>query len=113
MSIIEKIKNFFKSIFGKENVKMIEGATESVQSIEKVNQEYEADKKEIFDIYQDVKKKSYDLSTLTEEQTQKIVALLEEELKIKKDKLDKKITELNMLKYENKGLENKLNGLAN
>lgn len=105
MQVIKKIKEFFNNIFDHNKTKRLEGYNEP-KSVEKTqNENYIKNKNEIFEIYKKVKKREYDLQDLTEEQSEKIIALLKEELKIKKDKLNKKITELNMLKQENKGYE--------
>lgn len=105
MQIIKKIQAFIANIFNHNKVEMLEEHEETKIVEKNQNENYQKNKNEIFDIYQKIKKGEYDIKNLKEEQSEKVIALLNEELKIKKESLNNKITELNILKQENKGYE--------
>ena len=71
------------------------------KTIENTNKKQD-DKKEFFEIYNKVKKGEYNLKDLTEEQSKKIITILNSEINLKKDKLDHDIMELNIVKTDNR-----------
>ena len=100
---INKIKQFFKNIILKNNVKQLEAPKEN--DLIKKNEEKlkkQNDKKEFFEIYNKVKKAEYNLSDLTTDQAQKTIAMLKSEINLKQNKLNNDITELNILKADNR-----------
>ena len=102
MNIFEKIRIFFTRIFSNRDVKKIE---EPKEPIKKINVEKQKEKEDFFEIYKKIKKREYDLNELSEEQARKEIAILDSEIEMKKKKLDQGITELNILKNENKNYE--------
>ena len=100
---INKIKQFFKNIILKNNVKQLEAPKEN-DLIEKNEEKLKKqnDKKEFFEIYNKVKKAEYNLSDLTTDQAQKTIAMLKSEINLKQNKLNNDITELNILKADNR-----------
>lgn len=109
--ILKKIKKFFKTFFSRNKVKQLDTpkATNLVdvdtktngKTIEDTNKKQD-DKKEFFEIYNKVKKGEYNLKDLTEEQSKKIITILNSEINLKKDKLDHDIMELNIVKTDNR-----------
>ena len=100
---INKIKQFFKNIILKNNVKQLEAPKEN--DLIKKNEEKlkkQNDKKEFFEIYNKVKKAEYNLNDLTTDQAQKTIAMLKSEINLKQNKLNNDITELNILKADNR-----------
>ena len=98
MKILEKIKSFFRKIFLDKKVKKIEEKTKNTEKT--VN-----NKEEFFKLYNNVKKGTCNLKKLTEEEQEDIIKMLDQEIKLKKNKLNQNITELNMLKYKNRSYE--------
>lgn len=100
---INKIKQFFKNIILKNKVKQLEAPKEN-DLIEKNEEKLKKqnDKKEFFEIYNKVKKAEYNLSDLTTDQAQKTIAMLKSEINLKQNKLNNDITELNILKADNR-----------
>ena len=60
------------------------------------------DKKEFFEIYNKIKKAEYNLNELTTDQAQKTIDMLKSEINLKQNKLNNDITELNILKADNR-----------
>ena len=108
-NFINKIKKFFKNIIFRNKTKRLEDSKE-ITSIENndINNQTKSElnnqeeKKEFFEIYNKVKNGQYNLQDLTEEQSKKIITILKSEISLKKDKLDHNITELNILKVDNR-----------
>lgn len=100
---INKIKQFFKNIILKNKVKQLEAPKEK-DLIEKNEEKLKKqnDKKEFFEIYNKVKKAEYNLNDLTKDQAQKTIAMLKSEINLKQNKLNNDITELNILKADNR-----------
>lgn len=100
---INKIKQFFKNIILKNNVKQLEAPKEN-DLIEKNEEKLKKqnDKKEFFEIYNKIKKAEYNLNELTTDQAQKTIAMLKSEINLKQNKLNNDITELNILKADNR-----------
>lgn len=100
---INKIKQFFKNIIFKNKVKQLEAPKEN-DLIEKNEEKLKKqnDKKEFFEIYNKVKKAEYNLNDLTTDQAQKTIAMLKSEINLKQNKLNNDITELNILKADNR-----------
>lgn len=100
---INKIKQFFKNIILKNKVKQLE-APKGNDLIEKNEEKLKKqnDKKEFFEIYNKVKKAEYNLNDLTTDQAQKTIAMLKSEINLKQNKLNNDITELNILKADNR-----------
>lgn len=100
---INKIKQFFKNIILKNKVKQLEEPKEK-DLIEKNEEKLKKqnDKKEFFEIYNKVKKAEYNLNDLTTDQAQKTIAMLKSEINLKQNKLNNDITELNILKADNR-----------
>lgn len=110
-NFFNKIKQFFKNIISRNKTKRLEtpkddnliysnSRLESNQTEKSLNNQNE--KNEFFEIYNKVKKGQYNLSELTEEQAKKIIVILNSEISLKKDKLNHDITELNILKADNR-----------
>ena len=95
IEFINKIKQFFKNIISRNKVKQLEESKEKIV----IKQD---EKKKFFEMYEKVKKNEYDLNNLTEEQAQKVMTMLKSEINLKKDKLNNDVTELNILKIDNK-----------
>lgn len=95
IEFINKIKQFFKNIILRDKVKQLEEPKEEIV----IKQD---EKKKFFEMYEEVKKNEYDLNNLTEEQAQKVITMLKSEINLKKDKLNNDVTELNILKIDNK-----------
>lgn len=95
IEFINKIKQFFKNIISRNKVKQLEESKEKIV----IKQD---EKKKFFEMYEKVKKNEYDLNNLTEEQAQKVITMLKSEINLKKDKLNNDVTELNILKIDNK-----------
>lgn len=106
---INKIKQFFKNIIFGNKTKRLE-APKEITPIEndvlnnqtKSEVKNQEEKKDFFEIYNKVKNGQYDLQDLTEQQSKKIITILKSEISLKKDKLDNNITELNILKVDNR-----------
>ena len=100
---INKIKQFFKNIILKNKVKQLEAPKEK-DLIEKNEEKLKKqnDKKEFFEIYNKVKKAEYNLNDLTKDQAQKTIAMLKSDINLKQNKLNNDITELNILKADNR-----------
>lgn len=100
---INKIKQFFKNFISRNKLKQIEVPKNSdyinkeEKSLKNQNQ-----KKEFFEIYEKVKKSENNLNDLTEEQNKKIIEMLKTEINLKRDKLNNEVTELNILKADNR-----------
>lgn len=113
---INKIKQFFLKIISKNKTKRLESLKEDniMEKNSKLNNNQtenglnnQNDKKEFFEIYNKIKKGQYNLNELTEEQVKRIIAILNSEIILKKDKLEHDITELNILKIDNRMNEKK------
>ena len=100
---INKIKQFFKNIILKNKVKQLE-APKEIDLIEKNEEKLKKqnDKKEFFEIYNKIKKAEYNLNELTTDQAQKTIDMLKSEINLKQNKLNNDITELNILKADNR-----------
>ena len=100
---INKIKQFFKNFISRNKLKQIEVPKNSdyinkeEKSLKNQNQ-----KKEFFEIYEKVKKSENNLNDLTEEQNKKIIEMLKTEINLKRDKLNNEVTELKILKADNR-----------
>lgn len=107
---IDKIKQFFRNLISKNKAKLLEAPKENEfveNNVTSKNEhpettEKQKEKKEFFEIYNKIKNGQYNMDELTEEQAQKIIAMLNSEITLKKDKLEQNITELNILKVDNK-----------
>lgn len=111
INFINKIKQFFLKIISKNKTKRLEIPKEAniMEKDSKSNNKQtkkdlnnQNDKKEFFEIYNKIKKGQYNLNELTEEQAKNIIAILNSEVILKKDKLEHDITELNILKADNR-----------
>lgn len=109
VDFINKIKQFFRKIVLKIKTKKLKASEDNDLIVNdfsdnqiKNNIKDFNEKKEFFEIYNKVKKGQYDLNKLTEEQSKKIIAILNSEISLKKDKLNQDIMELNILKVDNK-----------
>ena len=120
-NIIDKIKNFFKRIFGKNDTKLLNQASINEKEQGKINEkklkdeekqdtlnyfknnkeEFANDKKEVLDIYKKIKNGECNPDDLDDEKREKINALVKTEIEIKKRHLEEKTTELKMLRREN------------
>ncbi len=108
-NFINKIKQFFKNIISRKQIKQLE-IPKDVNLIGNNNSKLNSnqmendlnEKKEFFEIYNKVKNGQYNLNKLTEEQSKKIIAILNSEISLKKDKLNHDITELNIYKFDNR-----------
>lgn len=100
---INKIKQFFKNFISRNKLKQIEVPKNSdyinkeEKSLKNQNQ-----KKEFFEIYEKVKKFENNLNDLTEEQNKKIIEMLKTKINLKRDKLNNEVTELKILKADNR-----------
>ncbi len=110
-NFINKIKQFFRNIIFGKKTKYLEAPKEVApieNNLKLRNEQTENElnnqnkKREFFEIYNKVKNGQYNLQYLTEEQSKKIIAILNSEISLKKDKLDQNITELNILKVDNR-----------
>ena len=103
-NFIKKIKDFLRKIFSKNKIEMLEESKEDSlnnnATIEKIN--YQKKKDEFFEIYNEIKSGKYDLNKLTKEQSKQIIDILSSEIELKKEKLNNNITELNILKTDNR-----------
>ena len=121
--IIDKIKEFFSNILSRNMLKKLEPPkvcenikNENFMEDNKVTDDNKIiadnkitadsnisnEKKEFFDIYNKIKTGEYDLRDLSEEQAKKIIAILNSEISLKKDRLKNDVMELNILKIDNK-----------
>lgn len=127
--IIDKIKEFFSNILSRNMLKKLEPPkvcenikNENFMEDNKVTDENKIaddnritadnkimadsnisnEKKEFFDIYNKIKAGEYDLKDLSEEQAKKVIAILNSEISLKKDRLKNDVMELNILKIDNK-----------
>lgn len=100
---INRIKQFFKNIISKNKIKQLEEPKERmlIEDEDKTNQKQE-EKKQFFEIYNKIKNNEYNLRDLTTDQAEKTVAMLKSEINLKKNKLSNDITELNILKADNR-----------
>ena len=100
---INRIKQFFKNIISKNKIKQLEEPKERmlIEYEDKTNQKQE-EKKQFFEIYNKIKNNEYNLRDLTTDQAEKTVAMLKSEINLKKNKLSNDITELNILKADNR-----------
>ena len=110
-NFINKIKQFFKNIISRNKKKRLEAPKDNnlIVSSSKLNSNQTNnnlnkpnDKKEFFEIYNKLKNRHYNLNELNEKQLKKIIDILNFEISLKKDKLDHNITELNILKVDNR-----------
>lgn len=110
-NFVNKIKQFIKNIISRNKTKRLEAPKDNnlIDSNTKINSEQTEnnlnklnEKKEFFGIYNKVKNGQYNLKELTEEQSKKIIAILNSEINLKREKLDHDITELNILKVDNR-----------
>ena len=112
-NFFNKIIQFFKNLVSRNNIKKLEPAkdnnidkkNEIINNIQENNTSNDIEKQEFFDIYNMIKNGSYDLNKLTKEDAKKVIAILKSEIDLKEKKLSKNITELNILKYDNKAEE--------
>lgn len=104
INFFQKIKEFFKNIFAKNKTQLLEEPKENSLNNNLTEQKisYQKEKNEFFEIYNKIKKGQYDLNNLTKEQAEKIIEILNSEIDLKKEKLGKSVTELNILKTENR-----------
>ena len=127
--IIDKIKEFFSNILSRNMLKKLEPPkvcenikNENFMEDNKVTDDNKIaddnkitadnkimadsnisnEKKEFFDIYNKIKAGEYDLKDLSEEQAKKVIAILNSEISLKKDRLKNDVMELNILKIDNK-----------
>ena len=100
---INKIKEFLKKFISRNKVKQLDEPKERklIENEEKSTQKQD-EKKEFFKIYNKVKNAEYNLNDLTTEQAQKTITMLKSEISLKKNKLNNDITELNILKTDNR-----------
>ena len=111
-SIWKKIKEFFKNLFNLKNQKLLVKNNE-IEDKERRNVNIKTSKEEFFDIYNKVKNKKIKLDSLSIEDLEKIDKMLDEEIRIKTNKVDVQITELNMKKMNIKFYKQKLNEINN
>ena len=102
MNMFNNIKDFFTRIFLNKNIKKIEEAKEVASPRNNINQ---TEKDNFFEIYNKIKKHEYDLNNLSKEQAEKVITILDSEIEMQKKKLNQGITELNILKNDNKDFE--------
>ena len=108
INFINKIKQFFKNIISKNRIKKLDAPKEndlsnSSSSINKsIIENKKIEKNKFFEIYNSVKKGQYNINELSEEEAKKIIAILNSEISLKRDKLNNDITELNILKIDNR-----------
>lgn len=108
INFINKIKQFFKNIISKNKIKKLDAPKEndlsnSSSSINKsIIENKKIEKNKFFEIYNSVKKGQYNINELSEEEAKKIIAILNSEISLKRDKLNNDITELNILKIDNR-----------
>ena len=102
MNMFNNIKDFFTRIFLNKNIKQIEEAKEVASPRNNINQ---TEKDNFFEIYNKIKKHEYDLNNLSKEQAEKVITILDSEIEMQKKKLNQGITELNILKNDNKDFE--------
>ena len=108
INFINKIKQFFKNIISKNKIKKLDAPKEndlsnSSSSINKsIIENKKIEKNKFFEIYNSVKKGQYNINDLSEEEAKKIIAILNSEISLKRDKLNNDITELNILKIDNR-----------
>ena len=94
IDFINKIKQFFKNIFSKNKIKMLDVPKES-DTKQKNNPK---GKKEFFEMYNKVKNETIDLQEIEKEDLLKIRKLLREESKIQDKKLKSEINQLEIIK---------------
>ena len=101
-NIFTKIKKFFKGLFfKKEEPNYIESASQNKEEIKKIDTEqYEIDKKEFLELYENSKKGEVDLLSLSPETLKKMCTLIEEEIRIKEKNNEIKRAKLNGTSYE-------------
>lgn len=108
---INKIKQFFLNIILRNKTKRLgtKKDTNVIDNSSKLNSNQidsnlnnQNEKNEFFEIYNKIKSGQYNLNELTEEQSKKIIAILNSEISLKKNKLNHDITELNILKVDNR-----------
>ena len=91
VSIFERIKRKFVSIFSKNNKKTDKVATNDIKQPSYT----EEDKKEFLRIYNAAKEGTIDLATLDKGTLYKVMLLANEEMQIKSKKLKEEIDEMN------------------
>ena len=110
-NFIKKIKQFFKNIISRNKKKRLEAPKDNNLKVSssKLNSNQTNnnlnkpnDKKDFFEIYNKLKNRHYNLNELNEKELKKIIDILNFEIGLKKDKLEHNITELNILKIDNR-----------
>ena len=103
-NFINKIKEFFKNLFSRRKIKYIEAQKENDLDKNQIKEKenYKNEKNEFFEIYNKIKNREYDINNLTVQQAEKVRDMLKSEIALKKDKLNHEITELNILKVDNR-----------
>lgn len=110
-NFIKKIKQFFKNIISRNKKKRLEAPKDNNLKVSssKLNSNQTNnnlnkpnDKKDFFEIYNKLKNRHYNLKELNEKELKKIIDILNFEISLKKDKLEHNITELNILKIDNR-----------
>lgn len=121
MSIFEKIINWFKNLFQKQETKLLEENAPSIETkapaieaseeleayIEENLGEYEPDKDEFFELYSDVKSQNIDIQELATEELIDFNRMAEKEIELKTQKLKEQKEANKMLKQEVEALSQK------
>ena len=102
-NIFTKMKNFFKKLFFKQEKKV--EVTERIAIVGEESKSQDS-KKDFFKLYKQVRQGNVDLYSLETEELKKIKALMDEELRMRKEKLNQIITEVKMCEFKLKSYNN-------
>lgn len=104
LKIINIIKMFFIDVFNISNIKKLESAKENIITEEdialKLNKEKQLEKERIIDLYYKIKRDEVGLEELNTADLEKVKILMEEEIELQKDRLERKKTEKVILERE-------------
>lgn len=107
---LERIKEFFNKILGKENRLLLEESKDSIDITENEEQDVNdttIDKKEFFDVYKNIKSGDTSLENLMLEDLIKVLMMSQEELKIEDKRIEELESEIYNLNTEKVILSNK------
>jgi len=107
---LEKIKEFFNKILGKENHLLLEESKDSINIKENEEQDGKdtiIDKKEFFNLYKNIKSGDTSLENLMLEDLIKVLMMSQEELKIEDKRIEDLESEIYNLNTEKVILSNK------
>lgn len=106
-SIFTKIKNFFRNIFNKQKRLT---AAEVIETTKEVTQDapMSLNKEQFLSLYEKLKKGDVDIFSIDPDEVEKMCMLLDEEIKIKQNKLNMKLAEINKLDSQIAELNNSI-----